>query len=38
MDPSELGRIDEIDRTEHITQDYTVEDGRLSAGARSYLP
>ena len=29
MDPSEISRIDEIDRTEHITQDYTVESGRL---------
>jgi ribosomal protein S18 acetylase RimI-like enzyme len=29
MDPSEISRIDEIDRTEHITQDYKVENGRL---------
>ena len=29
MNPSELDRIDEIDRTEHITQDYHLKDGRL---------
>jgi N-acetylglutamate synthase-like GNAT family acetyltransferase len=30
MDLAELGRIDEIDRTEHIAQNYKVENGRLA--------
>ena len=29
MDSSEVNRISEIDRTEHITQDYRLKDGSL---------
>jgi ribosomal protein S18 acetylase RimI-like enzyme len=32
MDPSEIGRIAEIDRSEHVTTGYTYERGRLRAG------
>jgi len=31
MDPSEVGRIAEIDRSEHVTTGYVYEDGRLRA-------
>ncbi len=29
MDPSEIGRIAELDRSEHITREYIYQDGRL---------
>ncbi len=33
MDKSQIGRIGEIDRTEHVTLGYTVRDGKLAAEA-----